>query len=192
MDAETLNYSIRLGGLVIEIDVSLELSLKETQAYQGTHGPNFAFVAGTMWVKIGEARHLIASEFHSGNIVEFLKMFEAQLASPPSFPSSISDVMRKMGPCAWMATYWKLVEDDRNTAGDEKLYDLVFPFCLIAERDRCVAIFNNDGVPTIEITASGCYGDGLPHCLSQFDPRTAEQEIRQTIITDIRQRMRTH
>jgi len=195
MDTGTLTYSINIGALVIEFDVFLESFLQQTRAYLGAHGPDFIFAAGTMWVRIGETRHIVASEFHVGNIVEMLKLLAARIASPASLTSSARVVVPEVGVCAWMAQYWRLVADEKSSAENERLYDLLFARCIVAERDGCVAIYDDDGVPTVDITADRGSGGTPPHCMSAFDPKITGREVgelRQAIVEEIRQRMTKH
>jgi hypothetical protein len=157
MQVDTLSYSLDLGGFAIDWEIRVEPSLRETRAYQGQHGNEFVFAVGSTWLKIGGARFTVSSEFHTANVIETLKIVEVRLASPPAFPA-LDKLVARGGLCAWMEEYWTLVEQDRTTAADERNYDLLFPLCVMAERDGCVAIYDYLGVPTVEVSAKADSG----------------------------------
>ncbi len=194
MQVDTLSYSLDLDGFAIDWEIRVEPSLLETRAYQAQHGNEFVFAVGSTWLKIRGACFTVGSEFHTANVIETLKIVEVRLASPPPFPA-LEKLVARGGLCAWMREYWNLVDQDRITAADEWVYDLLFPLCVMAERDGCVAIYDYQGVPTVEVSAKTDYGQKPVLAECQFNPRTLTleaRELRKALTEDIRSRMTAH
>jgi hypothetical protein len=94
----------------------------------------------------------VSSEFNTGNLIEGLRELSAALAAPEKLGIA-GGLIPSGGLCAWMREYWRRIGEDRAATEDEASYDSLIRFCVIAEDAGCIAIYDRDGAPTIEVSA---------------------------------------
>jgi hypothetical protein len=188
---ELLTYSLVFEGFSLEFDIRVQRSTAETHAFQRGKPSDFAFVVSDIWLKSGHRRCLVSSEFNTGNLIEALRDLSAAFGAPEKLGAAGS-IIPLSGLCAWMREYWSRVDEDRAVADDEANHDCLTHFCVIAEDTGCIAIYDRDGVPTIEVSAQVDDEAGPLMVHAKFSPAAAAQEtvqLRQALAEIIRERM---
>ena len=191
MADELLTFSLVLEGFSLEFDVRVQRSTAETHAFQRGKPSDFAFVVADIWLRTGHRRCLVSSEFNTGNLIEALRDLSAAFGAPEKLGAAGS-IIPLGGLCAWKREYWDRVDEDRALADDEANYDRLTHFCVIAEDTGCIAIYDRDGVPTIEVSAQVDDEAGPLMAHGNFSPAAAAQEtaqLRLALAKIIRERM---
>jgi hypothetical protein len=151
MEAGTITYSLELPGFFIDFDVKKESSLAETAAYHLPDCPDFVFAVADTWLRLENSRHLIASEFHTDNLIETLRTLAARLRTLISMP--VVEKIPRGGWCEWMDGYWNRLKSDCSTPEDEVIYDLLIPMSVMESREGYVAAYLYNREPILEVAA---------------------------------------
>jgi hypothetical protein len=136
------------------------------------------FAVADIWLRIGQSRHLLVSELHTGNLVEVLKVIERNVRNP-----TIVQGVEKIIPCgrwgAWMSGYWKRLADDVSMTDDERTYELLRPMSLMEGREGQIAAYKYNGVPIIEASTRPENQERAIYTWSRFDPEKMTGEVRE-------------
>jgi hypothetical protein len=91
-----------------------------------------------------------------------------------------------------MRGYWDRIHEDRSVAEDDVDYNRLIVFSVIAEDSGCIAIYDCDGTPTIEVSAQADREASPLTACGRFVPSVAAQEathLREALAKLIRERM---
>lgn len=177
MNDETITYSLEFAEFSIDFDVKRNASIERTRSFD-SHGPDFVFAVADTWLRIGHSRHLLISEFNSGNLIETLRGLEKQLGNLISTPD-IGKVIPRGGLGVWMYGYWNRLNLDCSVPDDEVIYGLLFPLCISAHNDDYIAAYRYNGMPTIEVTTRPRTEEKPIHVWSEFDAEKMVCEVRE-------------
>lgn len=177
-------YALTFGHDALEFHVMTAHSLTQTRAFPVPIGQKFVYAAAQIWLNRPSGRQLVSSEFHTGNLVELLKAMSLAFLNPPPFADTCGAITRG-GVGTWMHAYWDRIQSESSSLSDERLYEQLFPLCVLAEDRGCVAVYTYEGLPTIEITSQEKFGSEEPPTVCHtFDPRQRYEEIQ-----DLKQRI---
>ena len=187
------DYCLGFDGFSVEFDLAVKPSLTETRAFD-VPNPDFVFAVASIWLRTGNGRHLVSSEFQTGNLVERLRSLAKALSDPPAL-TEIAKIVGRGGVSAWMHGYWDRLARECSLPTDEAIYDLLFPLCLVAEDEGRLVIYEYQGTPTIEVAAKTEPGTAPITVFSEFDRDTAAAEVnrlRASITNAIQRRLVAH
>lgn len=188
-DASIGFYCFSFASFSIEVRVDVQSSVDLTKRFDH-HGPDFVFAVAEIWLHQEGLTHLIIPATHPGNFLENLRDLEKLVIGPPSVVG-IEGLIPCGGWCSWMAAYWDRVENECNTADDEKLYDLLIPLSFVESRVGHIAVYMYGGKKIFEVATRLGEHEGL-HTVSvwsQFNSDALGNEIahlEKVIAADIR------
>jgi hypothetical protein len=172
---EPLTLSMAFPAFAIDFIVEEQESIERT-ADGHPDAEDFAFAVGDTWLRIGSVRYLVISEFQTGNLIETLKSLRKTFSdSTPTL--NLERSIPRGGLCAWMRGYWHRLEHDCLASDDEAVYDLLFPLCVMAERNGCIAVYRYEGIPTIEIATHSEPASQAIAAWCEFDPDDATHQV---------------
>ena len=142
-------YSCSLGDFDLEFDIDMDESVYGFRVFAGKHPENFAYVAGSIWVRQKHSRYLVR-EFNTANLVLWMQDLASKLEVPPAISP---DVLASVGfhVCRWFTDYWDRVDRDTASVADEETYDSLSSYCLVSEGAGCIAVFAADGGSIVQV-----------------------------------------
>jgi hypothetical protein len=177
MSDEIFTYSLVVPQFSIDFDVKTQSSIQWTRGFD-SHGPNFVFAVADTWLRINYTRHLVISEFDTGNLIETLRSLAKQLRDLSSTPD-ISNIISRGGLSVWMDGYWDRLNQDCSAHSDEAIYNLLEPLCISAHDGDYIAAYIHHGLPTIEVATRPKPEAAPIHVWSEFDPEKMASEVRE-------------
>jgi hypothetical protein len=160
--------------------VKIDASILETKSFNLPDSRDFVYVVADTWLRIGDARYILGSEFDTGNLIEFLRYFEKRLYALPLL-DEISTVVERCGWAVWVRGYWERLNDDTITAEDEALYDLLEPISVMAY-DGYIGVYKYNDVAMIEVATRPETSIPVFVC-SSFEPAKLIEDLKQIRIS---------
>lgn len=177
MNANSLTYSLNFSGFSIDFDVKIDSSIQETKAYRLPANIDFVFAVADTWLWMAGVRHLLVSDFNTGNLIELLRNLEQRLCAQ-SLSHTLEGVIERCGWGAWMHGYWDRLNNDASTVDDDAIYDLLIPMSLLEGHEGHIAAYNYNGTAVIEAATRPKIGVPIFVC-SDFEPGKVAAELEQ-------------
>ena len=178
MANEIVVYSLEFREFCLEFAVDVTRSTEDTLIFLAGKSADSAYVVGDVWLRLGGARHLIVPQLNGPNVLDLLEDLANAFRRPTSLPE-FEGLEDGGGVCSWMEHYWRRVDEERTTLDDEETYDRLMAVFIVAHGARGVAVYNRNGVLTIE--AAGLTEErGVPtRVLESFSPDTIVFDVSQ-------------
>lgn len=186
-DIEATSYFLSFDGFSIEIRVDEKSSVNFSRQFSH-HDPDFVFAVAEIWLHQKGSKHIIVPATHPGNFLEDLRDLGTRILNPPSV-LGIEDFIPCGGWCSWMARYWGRVDNESDTADDEKLYELLIPLSFVESRIGHIAVYMYGGRKIFEVAVRPGEGRGMVGAWSQFSSDTLGNEVsylEKVIVANIR------
>jgi hypothetical protein len=147
-------YLLSLDSFDLEFDVDLIASVEETRVFGAAAPEGFLFAVGSVWVRHNDSRYLVSGEFNSGNLAEWMKAAAHRFSNAPPLPPDLA-VSIGSQVCHWFLRYWDRINSETIDEDDETTYDRLFPYCILAENNGCIALFSVPGSTIVQVCAQG-------------------------------------
>lgn len=170
-----VTYSLNLSGFSIEFDVKTNESLELTRWYDLPSDNEFVFAVANTWLKVGQDRYLLASEFHTGNLIELLRGLEEDFGAL-SFSSGIERVIARCGWARSLHGYWERLMHDSSLLDDETLYQQLIPMLLMEGLEGYIGAYRYNDSAIIEAATRPKSGTPIFVC-SDFNPEEKVREL---------------
>jgi hypothetical protein len=138
--------------LSLDIDVDVERSVADTRDLARPGRKDFVFAVGELFVRHNDRRHLISGDSNTGNLIGVLERMIQSLRAAIPLPRPFAQ-FSKLGPCAWLLSYWARIDAETVSPEDEVLYDLLSRYCVIAEGNGCIAIYKKSEQTMLQVCA---------------------------------------
>lgn len=172
---DLVTYSLVFDKLSLEFDIFVALSIENTAVFLQGKPADFAFVVAEIWLRSNGSRHLVCSQFDTGNLSEFLRKLSNTLLNPQRLPEWAESVGRR-GLASWFDEYRKKLEQELVLAEDEKHYDELTQLLVTADNRQYIAVYKCGNVPTIEVRAQAGTSSGFVDVIESFDAEFAANE----------------